>query len=131
MIEKFEHNNEVYALIIKRDFSCEGINFITPNSYNQQIGYMKREMGYQIQPHIHINTKRTIYGTSEVLFIKRGRVKVNFFDLQKNYLSSRILETGDFILLMNGGHGFEILEEAEIIEIKQGPYVEDNDKLKF
>ena len=131
MIEKIEHNNETYSLIIRQEFSCDGIKFLTPNSFNQQVGYMKREKGYQIQPHIHSNTQRTIFGTSEVLFIKSGKVKVNFFDCQKEYLFSNILDSGDIILLLNGGHGFEILEEAEIIEVKQGPYIEENDKVKF
>jgi hypothetical protein len=56
---------------------------------------------------------------------------VDFFDEQQNYLESRELRRGDVILLIKGGHGFEVLEELEMIEVKQGPYAGDQDKTRF
>jgi mannose-6-phosphate isomerase-like protein (cupin superfamily) len=69
--------------------------------------------------------------TLEVLFIKRGRLRVDFFDEQRVYIESRVLEAGDVILLVKGGHGFEVLEELEMYEVKQGPYAGEKDKTRF
>jgi hypothetical protein len=69
--------------------------------------------------------------TKEVLFIKSGSVRVDFYDDCQNYLESRVLNRGDVVLLAFGGHGFEMLEASEIIEVKQGPYAGDTDKTRF
>jgi len=92
---------------------------------------MKRPAGYVIQPHVHNIVERKVEYTQEVLFIKAGKVRLDFYDDEKNYLKSIILEEGDVILLANGGHGFEMLEETEIIEVKQGPYAGEMDKVRF
>lgn len=131
MIEKIEHNNHLQALIIRASFSKDGIEFFTPGDFSQQLGYMNRPVGYVINPHIHKLVERKVTLTQEVLFIKSGRVKVNFFDDETTYLESRILEKGDIILLAAGGHGFEMLENSEMIEVKQGPYCGDEDKTLF
>ena len=92
---------------------------------------MKREKGYIIDPHIHNPVTREVEYTKEVLFIKSGKVKVDFYDNERNYLESEILNTGDVILLAYGGHGFKVLEDCEMIEVKQGPYAGELDKTRF
>ena len=92
---------------------------------------MNRPKGYIIAPHSHNKIERKIETTNETLIIKSGKVRIDFFDENKNYLKSKILNKGDIILLVNGGHGFEMLEKTEIIEIKQGPYADDKDKTRF
>jgi hypothetical protein len=92
---------------------------------------MNRPRGYVINPHLHNSVPRQVEFTNEVLFIRSGVVRVDFYDNQKKYLESRILSAGDVLLLVFGGHGFEILEDAEIIEVKQGPYAGDADKTHF
>ena len=131
MIENIKFENNTYAIIIRRDFNEKGIHFFTDNSYSQQLGYMNRDKGYKIQPHRHNIVKRDVYLTQEVLFIKSGKVKVNFYNDNEVFLDSRVLDQGDIILLASGGHGFEMIENSEIIEVKQGPYCGDNDKIKF
>ena len=84
-----------------------------------------------IQPHIHNPVSREVRFTQEVLFIKKGRVRVDFYDTEEVYLESRVLEKGDVILLIQGGHGFEVLEDLEMIEVKQGPYVGEQDKTRI
>ena len=69
--------------------------------------------------------------TQEVLFIKKGILRVDFYDEYEDYLESRDLHAGDLILLISGGHGFHVIEEVEMIEVKQGPYAGDNDKKRF
>jgi len=63
--------------------------------------------------------------------IRNGRVRVNFYSSDKAFLEHRTLEAGDVILLCGGGHSFEMLEETSMIEIKQGPYVGEEDKTRF
>jgi len=90
---------------------------------------MRRPSGYQIEPHGHRKVTRTINDAQEVLIIRSGKVKVDLFNDQHEFICTRILEKGDIILLASGGHGFEILEEAEMIEVKQGPYMGDAEKV--
>ena len=116
---------------IRESFSKDGIEFFTPDDYSQQVGYMKRPEGYKIKPHIHNHVPRKVSNTQEVLIIKKGKVRVDFYDAQKEYLISKILLKGDLIVLISGGHGFFMEKESEIIEVKQGPYIEEKDKEKF
>ena len=131
MVEQITHNNKILAIIIRNSFSKEGIEFFTPNDNALQVGYMNRPKDYSIKPHVHYKIPRTINTLQEVLFIKKGEIRVDFYEDNKNYLFSNNLSKGDFIILVSAGHGFFMLEESEIIEVKQGPYMEDKDKEKF
>jgi len=131
MISKIEHQGKLYATIVSSGFLKPGVNFITSDESSLQLGYISHPTGKKIKAHIHMPTTRKLYFTHEVLIIRRGKLRVDFYDEQKNYLESRILEAGDVILLESGGHGFEVLEEIEMIEVKQGPYVADADKDRF
>ena len=131
MIEEIISEEIIYAIIIRSNYSFDGIKFFTNNDSPQQIGYMKRPKDYKILPHIHYKKPRVIDMTHEVLFIKSGKVRINFYKQNKDYLTSRELFTGDTILLAAGGHGVTMIEESEIIEVKQGPYLEDSDKERF
>jgi hypothetical protein len=130
-VEHIEHQGMTIAVIVRRNFRKDGIEFFTPSSFSQQIGYMNRPAGYVIAPHVHLPVRREVQYTNEALFIRRGRLRVDFYAPDQTYLESTLLEGGDVILLVQGGHGFEMLEETEIIEIKQGPYAGDNDKRRF
>jgi mannose-6-phosphate isomerase-like protein (cupin superfamily) len=131
MITRITHQDKELAIIIRNSFHKDGIEFFTPSFYSQQIGYMNHPVGHVISPHLHNPVTRQVQFTKEVLFIKSGRVRVDFYDDEQNYLESRILNQGDIILLAFGGHGFEMLESSEIIEVKQGPYAGDADKIRF
>ena len=131
MIERIVHLDVELAVIIRSGFHKDGIEFFTPGTYSQQIGYMNRPVGYVIPPHVHNPVVREVRYTNEVLFIKSGAVRVDFYSQEKEYLQSTVLKTGDVILLAYGGHGFEMLEGTEMIEVKQGPYAGDHDKTRF
>ena len=130
-IEKIEHDGEMLALIVRDEYSKPGLSFFTPHELSQQLAYMKHPAGKVIDAHVHKPVERSVAYTQETLFIKRGRLRVDFFDENQNYLKSRELKAGDVILLIKGGHGFEVLEELEMIEVKQGPYAGDQDKVRF
>src|SRR5262249_60609583 len=116
------------ALILRNDYCKPGISFFTPHGLSQQLAYMQHPAGKVIDAHIHNPVRRSVLYTQETLFIKRGRLRVDFFDEQQAYLESRELGAGDVILLVKGGHGFEGLDDLEMIEVKQGRYSGDHDK---
>lgn len=130
-IERIFHETKELALIIRHSFHKDGIEFFTPGTYSQQVGYMGRPAGYIIAPHVHNPVPREVQYTKEVLFVRSGRLRVDFYTETQAYLESTILEGGDVILLAYGGHGFEMLEPTEIIEVKQGPFPGDLDKTRF
>ena len=131
MIENISHNGQLISVIIRSQYNAEGIKFFTPDDFSQQLAYMNRKKDYVIPPHVHNTVKREVNYTQEVLLIKSGKVRVDYFDDDKNYLESRTLSQGDVVLLSGGGHGFYMLEDSEIIEVKQGPYAGDRDKTRF
>jgi mannose-6-phosphate isomerase-like protein (cupin superfamily) len=130
-IERIFYDNSIIALILRADYCREGIEFFTPESFSQQLAYMKRPSGYKIPPHVHNEVHRKVIYTQEVLFVRKGKIKVDFYDMKQNYLESRLVQAGDVILLASGGHGFEMLEESEMIEVKQGPFTGEKDKTRF
>ncbi len=131
MIENISHNGQLMSVIIRSQYHAQGISFFTPDDFSQQLAYMNREKGYVIPPHVHNPVKREVSYTQEVLFIKSGKVRIDYFDNNKKYLESRMLNQGDIVLLASGGHGFYMCEDSEIIEVKQGPYAGDKDKTRF
>lgn len=131
MIESIINGDRVLALLLYSGYHAEGIKFFTPDEFSQQLAYMNRPAGYVIPPHVHNPVRREILFTKEVLYIKSGKVRIDFYDDDKNYLESRVICKGDIVLLAFGGHGFEMLEDSEIIEVKQGPYAGEADKIRF
>jgi hypothetical protein len=130
-IEHLKDGDIDLALIIRRNYRSEGIEFFTPETYSQQIGYMNRPVGYVIPPHVHNLAPREVQYTNEVLIVRSGRVQVDFYSEQRVYLFCRELVQGDIILLIRGGHGFKMLEDTEMVVVKQGPYAGDKDKTRF
>ncbi|WP_299079372.1 hypothetical protein [uncultured Fretibacterium sp.] len=130
-LEKILCGEETLAIIVRADFSESGIHFFTQPDFSQQLAYMNHPVGKVIEPHVHNPVPRQVHYTQEVLFIRKGRLQVDFYDEKREYLESRELRSGDVILLIAGGHGFKVLEEVEMIEVKQGPYVGEGDKTRF
>ena len=128
---EIKKKDRLLAIIVKNDYKTDGVDFITSNELSQQVAYMHHPVGKQILPHVHNMVQRSVIMTQEVLFIKKGKLRVDFYDDYKDYLESVVLEAGDVILLVSGGHGFEVLEELEMIEVKQGPYAGEQDKTRF
>mgnify|MGYP002854387484 CR=1 FL=1 len=120
------------ALIVRASYRRKkGITFFTQNESTQQFGYMKHKRDHIIKPHLHKKRLTKIYYTSEVILILKGILRVDFYNQFKKYLFSKILKPSDIIMLVSGGHGFKILKDVEMLEIKQGPYNLIKDKIKF
>ena len=131
MFEQIVTGTQLLAIIISNKVTDPGVHFLTPDDFSQQLAYMHHPSGKVIPPHIHNLVPRQVHYTQEVLFIKRGKLRVDFYDDNREYLESRVLQAGEAILLASGGHGFEVLEEVEMIEVKQGPYSGELDKTRF
>ena len=119
------------ALVIRAGFGQPGINFVTDDESVDQLGVLRWPQGHLIDAHVHNPLARTIDSTQEVLFIRSGRVRVDLYGDDQMYRSSLELGAGDVIFLASGGHGFEILEDADIVEVKQGPYRGEGEKTRF
>jgi mannose-6-phosphate isomerase-like protein (cupin superfamily) len=131
MISHVTHKDILLGIIVRNTYSCEGVDFLTPPNFSQQLAYMSHKKGKMIDAHVHNEVKRDIFYTQEVLLIRQGRLRIDFYTQEKAYVESRILEAGDLVLLCSGGHGFEVLEDVVMIEVKQGPYSGDDDKTRF
>lgn len=131
MIIKIKSKSSVIAIIIPANYKSEGIEFFTPDSFSQQLAFMSHKKGKVIEAHLHNHNPREVIYTQEVLIIRKGKLKVDFYTSDRVYIESRILGAGDVILLASGGHGFEVIEDVEMIEVKQGPYAGENDKTRF
>ena len=132
MIERIEDNeNTILAIVVRSTYNKPGVTFVTPDDYSQQLAYMHHPKGHVIMPHIHNIVKREILYTKEALIIKHGKLRCDFYTEDREYIKSTIIEDGDVMLLVSGGHGFECLEETEMLEVKQGPYAGENDKIRF
>jgi hypothetical protein len=119
------------AYIIRRELTPAATTFVTPSNFTQQLGFVVYPTGGEIKPHLHRPLERTIQGTSEVLVVKKGRCEVDIYNDLKEPVATRELREGDILLLVDGGHGFRILEDTVFVEIKQGPYTGLNEKERF
>lgn len=128
---RIDSDGVLIALIIPARHSEPGIQFFTPDAFSQQVAFMCHPSGHKIDAHMHNPVERNVEYTQEVLIIRKGKLRVDFYDANRTYFESRILEPGDVILLASGGHGFEALEDLEMIEVKQGPYAGDGDKTRI
>ena len=132
MIEKILHKKKLFALIVRRQFRKKsGINFFTSKEATQQFGFMKHKKNHFIKPHKHNKRLTRILRTTEVILLLKGTLRVDFYNDKYKYLFSKKINERDIIMLIHGGHGFKVLKNAEMIEVKQGPYSLASDKIKF
>ena len=132
MIEKVLHKNKLFALIVRRQFRKKsGINFFTSKDATQQFGFMKHKKNHFIKPHKHNKRLTRILRTTEVILLLKGTLRVDFYNDKYKYLFSKKINERDIIMLIHGGHGFKVLKNVEMIEVKQGPYSLASDKIKF
>ncbi len=129
--EEIYSGDRLLAMVVRNGFCKDGIEFFTPDDFSQQLAYMNRPADYRIAPHVHNPVHREVTNTLEVLFVRRGRVRIDFYDESRAFAGECVLATGDVVLLVSGGHGFTMLEPTEMIEVKQGPYAGDTDKTRF
>ena len=132
MISKIIYKKKLYALIVKNKYkNKKGVTFFSSNDLPQQFGYIYQKKNHIILPHLHNKRSTKILYTSEVIILLKGTLRIDFYNLKKKYLFSKIVKKGEIVFLLHGAHGFKVLSEVQMIEVKQGPYSEKIDKIKF
>jgi mannose-6-phosphate isomerase-like protein (cupin superfamily) len=131
MTEEIVIDGQLCAILLTATYDEPGIQFFTRDEYSQQLASMSYPAGKVIPAHTHNPVRREVFYTQEALFIRKGKVRVDFYSQQREYRKSRILGRGDVLLLIAGGHGFEVIEELNMVEVKQGPYAGEMDKTRF
>lgn len=129
--EKIEQGGQVFAIVLRKEFSKPGVHFLTPGEFSQQLGMLVHDKGKVVDRHRHKLVRREIMRTQEVLVILQGKIRVQVFTDEAELLKTVILKAGDSMLLATGGHRVEVLEKAKILEVKQGPYAGFEDKEYF
>lgn len=130
-VKQIMFRGKVLAIILPNSYEPEGIEFVTDPGNTIQLAAMRHKEGHLIKPHVHNPVKRNVLYTQEALIVRRGRVRVDLFSAEREYAESHILSAGDVVLLVEGGHGFEVLEDLDMVEIKQGPFIGEQDKTRF
>jgi hypothetical protein len=123
-VERIEDGDVTLALVIREEDWEEGLNFVSSEGDYQQVGIWGYNKGKKLEPHIHLIAPREVLRTQEIVFVKEGRVRADFYTERADFFKSVELKKGDAIILLRGGHGYEILEDnTKVLEVKNGPYV--------
>ena len=123
--EKIVDGNATLAIVIRgADWEGGGLNFVSSNEDYQQVGIWGYSKGQKLPPHIHLIAPREVLHTQEVIFVKEGRVRADVYSQEKKFLRAIELGKGDTMILLHGGHGYQILEDnTRVLEVKNGPYI--------
>jgi len=130
-IDRITQGEQVFAIVLRKGYNAPGVHFFTPGEFSQQLGMLVHKKGKIVDRHRHKHVRREIFRTQEVLVILEGKVKVEIYNDEGGILKALILKAGDAVLLAAGGHRVKVLEEAKLIEVKQGPYAGFVDKEYF
>lgn len=131
LIERITWNGGPLCYIVRAEFNPEQTAFLTPPKFSLQVGYIVHPAGHEIPRHIHLPLKRHIMGTAEVLVVHKGHYEIDIYNDERQLVATRELRTGDIMIMVGGGHGFRMLEDTVLLEVKQGPYPGVEEKERF
>ena len=130
-IEVIQQDDRIYAYVIRSSVNPEETKFFTPETENLQVGFVVYRKGGEVVPHTHHRIRREVEGTAEVLVVRQGHCHMDIFRDDQTLFATRQLRTGDTVLLVSGGHGFRMIEDTTLLEVKQGPYTGIQEKERF
>jgi hypothetical protein len=130
-VERITSRDNVLCLIVRAELRLGTTTFFTPPEWKQQVGFVVYPAGGEIARHVHRPIERRLVGTSEVVLVQSGRCLLDVYDDERNLVATRELGPGDLMLMVGGGHGFRMLEDTVLLEIKQGPYTGLDEKERF
>ena len=110
-----------YAWVF-RPGRLNGTHFLTPAALDLQVGVLERARGERVQAHTHLQQSRRLNSSSELLYVERGSVVVDIYDEDWLFLAAELLARGEMLLLLRGGHALTVIDDARVIEVRQGPY---------
>jgi mannose-6-phosphate isomerase-like protein (cupin superfamily) len=121
--EILDHTGSCLAFIIPKSFGEYGTSFLTSPENPLQVGVIQRHAGDVIPGHNHKPCSLSYEGQrQEFIHILEGRVRISILDDDGKEVDRRILEPGDSLLQLRGGHRFDFELPTKMIEVKQGPY---------
>ncbi len=129
--EVIRSGDTVLCCIFRGDALPSATTFMTSAEAALQVGHIVHPQGHAIPRHIHRPTERHLTSTTEVLLVRRGRCEIDVYDGEQDLVATRDLHEGDIVLLLAGGHGFRMLEDTVLLEVKQGPYLGIDEKVQF
>jgi len=130
-VEQITSAGRPLAYIVRASLAPSATTFLTPPEFTQQVGFVVYPKGGEIARHNHVRIERNIDRTSEVLVVRSGRCELDIYDDDKSLVTTRILAQGDVMIMVGGGHGFRMLEDTVLLEVKQGPYMGREEKVLF
>ena len=117
------------TLVLARHISAEnvwgdGLQFFSKDEEFEQVGTWNYNQGKILLAHTHNELAREVHWTQEVLYLHTGKLKAKIYDTFNELIAELIVNKGDILILLRGGHGYEILEDdTKVIEINNGPYL--------
>jgi hypothetical protein len=130
-VEAIGREGKVFAYVMRDAPGEKKTTFLTPDESIQQVGFVVHPAGAEVRRHYHLPLERSIVGTPEVLVVRQGRCEMDVYDDQQEFVCTRELETGDIMVMVGGGHGFRMVEDTVLLEVKQGPYYGPDEKAYF
>jgi len=131
LLETIEHDGVVLAYLVRGSVRPTSTTFLTPDECNLQVGYVVYPAGSEITRHVHLPVERRVVGTNEVLIVRQGRCEVDVYSDERHLVATRQLDVGDVLIAVHGGHGFRLLEDTVLLEVKQGPHPGGAEKERF
>lgn len=131
MIQTIASGGVVLAYLARGGTPPEQTTFLTPDDCSLQVGHVVYAAGGEIVRHMHMPIERHLVGTTEVLIVERGRCRVDIYAPDRQLVETHDLQAGDILIAVGGGHGFHVLEDTVLLEIKQGPYPGGAEKERF
>ena len=127
----YDKNGDLLAFIVNANKNEQAKNFYTENNLDMQVASFNLKGGENIDRHYHYKQNRNIQTTSEVIYVQEGNLEIEIYDNEKNFVDKLSVSEGMIIIIFDGGHAINIIEDSKFIEIKQGPYDPENDKERF
>lgn len=118
---KVKAKKTILALIVRSNFKAKPHQFLTPANNPLQLGILKFPKNHTVLSHQHRALTKTTHKNQEFIYVVSGQILAEFF-YKGRTLVKHILNPGDCLLQLQGGHGFTMLKLTKIITIKQGPY---------
>ena len=127
----YDQEKNLLAILIDTRKNNDTKNFYTSNDLDIQVASFNLNSQDVIERHFHYSQNRKITTTSEVIYLQTGKIEVEIYDTNKQFVQNLLVEEEMIIILLQGAHAINILENSKFIEVKQGPYDPENDKERF
>ena len=122
IIEKIYSDDIHIASIVRPELSDEGLTFLTEDENFIQVGIWNYKKDKRLDTHYHNTFPRESTKTNETVYVVKGTIKCNLYKETGEKVSSHTIESGEMIVQFNGAHEYFIIDDAVVIETKNGPY---------